>query len=702
MDAGFSRLLILTIFLSFFSQTFAVFGDDISQDNEDNRFAEMGQVTKNTFDITDGQVELIFDVQDTKNIDELWILDFEPYRFDEFALPVNELTGELILNNTGDCSSVYETVQWTFFNDSYFRDRNEAQLSTKNLFTSFVSGENYDGDGIRTDQIIYRGTIASFFECKKSDEESDVWVQTNTSSDDEIEYRTKVYATNVRPKDPADNEAGVSFVQSHIELIWRLSRQAISNFIISSTAVLKPVIDFARVSAIFDGQGEPIPEETRLHLRFTTILDSDEQIVSYNSSGTQFTPDNPLHGLKEIVYEPTPTLDAAPVCDRQLDVGTGTQFQCHQTWNFIFVLDIDTASQTKNFVPIDASGTFDFFFDVYSCDLTQNVLDKATCNKIDPAPAKVSTLITIQTTVFITDKEDDQVSILLVSLKGANNDELSGVAARGVAHKEDVTLQVKFSPALLRKDYDLDLMLFMVCKGEQYAGENFLQGCLQAPISERYVAHKASEFLYTVLSNTSTALATYTVANLTDDYLQPLTSQGYVTTDEEGEDLSVPYHEATFKNVALSAESSNYTITNVYKLIDKARRRRRVAPEHWIIARHAIRSGYITASSYSTTTYFDRPKRDIDDSLADSHGARLSFGAVGCPEGAWHDEDLLDCICPENTMYSLTSFQCEPALDDVQVVADEEVAEVDRGSDAYVIKPSLCFLSLLMICYEIW
>lgn len=55
----------------------------------------MGQVTKNTFDITDGQVELIFDVQDTKNIDELWILDFEPYRFDEFALPVNELTGEL-------------------------------------------------------------------------------------------------------------------------------------------------------------------------------------------------------------------------------------------------------------------------------------------------------------------------------------------------------------------------------------------------------------------------------------------------------------------------------------------------------------------------------------------------------------------------------------------------------------------------------
>lgn len=68
-----------------------------------------------------------------------------------------------------------------------------------------------------------------------------------------------------------------------------------------------------------------------------------------------------------------------------------------------------------------------------------------------------------------------------------------------------------------------------------------IKGCLQAPISERYVAHKASEFLYTVLSNTSTALATYTVANLTDDYLQPLTSQGYVTTDEDGEDLSGKY-----------------------------------------------------------------------------------------------------------------------------------------------------------------
>lgn len=67
--------------------------------------------------------------------------------------------------------------------------------------------------------------------------------------------------------------------------------------------------------------------------------------------------------------------------------------------------------------------------------------------------------------------------IILVTnlpLTGANDDELSGIGARGVAHKEDVTLQVKFSPALLRDDYDLEMTLFMVCKGAKYAGDDYL------------------------------------------------------------------------------------------------------------------------------------------------------------------------------------------------------------------------------------
>ena len=61
-------------------------------------------------------------------------------------------------------------------------------------------------------------------------------------------------------------------------------------------------------------------------------------------------------------------------------------------------------------------------------------------------------------------------------LPGASNEDLSyGTGSRGVAHKEYVDLRVKFSPAFLRKDYDLFLLLFMVCKGEEYASDQYLQ-----------------------------------------------------------------------------------------------------------------------------------------------------------------------------------------------------------------------------------
>ena len=53
----------------------------------------MGQVTKDVFDVQDGVVNLQLNVQDTQGIDEIWILDFQPYRFNIDAMPINEQIG---------------------------------------------------------------------------------------------------------------------------------------------------------------------------------------------------------------------------------------------------------------------------------------------------------------------------------------------------------------------------------------------------------------------------------------------------------------------------------------------------------------------------------------------------------------------------------------------------------------------------------
>ena len=162
-----------------------------------------------------------------------------------------------------------------------------------------------------------------------------------------------------------------------------------------------------------------------------------------------------------------------------------------------------------------------------------------------------------------------------------------------MAHKETVDLKVKFSPALLRKDYDLDLLLFMVCRGEEYASDTYAQvnilfffsdnslqivdvitanqiyidtspcnasnpwnlnlklfnlflrfnhqGCLEAPSSDRYVAHRDGSFSFIPRvsnENGTTLLDEYNSSHVAEDMYQPLESQEYLREDESGQALA--------------------------------------------------------------------------------------------------------------------------------------------------------------------
>ncbi|XP_038045401.1 uncharacterized protein LOC119719982 [Patiria miniata] len=694
--------LCALVLLERLSGTQAAFGDDISQDNEDNRFAVMGQVTKDTFDVQSGNVTLQLNVQDTVGTMDFWLLDFQEYRFNLDALPVDESTGMLMKDRTSACSNVYEDANWdTFFNDSYIQNAGRGSLATKSLFTQIQRGEE-DSDGImRNNKLIFQGDMATFANCKDSSDEEFIWEMTAVTTD-EIEYRTKLYATNIRPKDPQDSKGGISFVQSHIELIWRISRSVMAKFLISSTALIRPILEFARVSAVYDDQDRAVPTQSALHIRFRTVVDEDDQMVSYENNSITYIPENVNHGLNTVLYQPVGTLDASPPCNFVLDEGTQTQRQCQQTWEFKMILDIDASTQVDNRVPIDASGTFEFLYMPYRCGLVNlTTLNLTTCVAMSVDPAKISALITIQTTVFVQDEEDDQVTIILHSLTGASNEDLSyGTGSRGVAHKEYVELRVKFSPALLRKDYDLYLLLFMVCKGEEYASGEFLQGCLQAPSTDRYIAHLDASFNYipriTDENGTVVLLDHYNTSHVQNDYVQNLDQQEYLRT-ESGETLAIPVHRSTFYNVALSAESDIYTITVVFRLVEAPGRKRRAALPHMqdiVLAKSVVGHAGI---GRTTGTIITRHSRDVEDSVQDTHANKIPFLSLGCPEEATHVLEELDCKCPAGMMYDLNSFNCEAAsiLEDVKEVKnDDQVSDTKETASA---EHSACSVLLIVL-----
>ena len=69
----------------------------------------------------------------------------------------------------------------------------------------------------------------TFLTCQRTDG-SNIW-ESNVY-DEEIEFDTVLYATNLRPQfsweqDPSLQIPAVGFVQNNIHLIWRLSRTAL-------------------------------------------------------------------------------------------------------------------------------------------------------------------------------------------------------------------------------------------------------------------------------------------------------------------------------------------------------------------------------------------------------------------------------------------------------------------------------------------
>ncbi|XP_071959573.1 uncharacterized protein [Antedon mediterranea] len=336
----------------------------------------------------------------------------------------------------------------------------------------------------------------------------------------------------------------------------------------------------------------------------------------------------------------------APECDYEEYPG-----MCTQRWIFGVVLDVDEPATASVTDPLDATGEFELSFKTYTCpDIKSG--DKSTCERLDVPDAVVSNLISLQSVVDITDGEIDEPRVLLKSVYGSlnPNSDLRDGFAPGVSHLEMVSVETHFFPEVLRQRLQLELTMFMVCIGKEYEFNDI--GCLAADTGDRYFAYIAEDFYF---KNDNTIYN----PSVIEDTLQELESHSYDHANEE--------HVSTFINRALSGQARNYTITNVFQLVERTGRRRR---------------------DTSDDVELDVVRRDVlaSASVQANMNYRLLFR--GCPEGSTHSAETLDCICNHaDESYSDVTFRCERIVEEKtndipELPVDIEIDDQDSGCHA--------------------
>ncbi|CAH1268628.1 Hypp3931 [Branchiostoma lanceolatum] len=674
----------------------ARFGDKVTDVVDDDRFEVMGQAYVETFTVTNDVVELEVVVEDTVDVYEFWLVDFQPYEFSPNGTLFSSATGEMQRQYTSPCASSFWRLD--LFSPSYgypfpFTDTGsfvptngseEGGVPPKLLYNYYFKSDPYnitDNRGERvertTNRILFQGSSYRLFNCTDTSGGT-VWRYTNQT--ETVEFRSTVYFTNIRPIETSDLTKGHSYVQSHAELIYRISRIALVNVVVSSSALVKPLLNYVIISPGYEPDGTPATDLATVEIQFTTSTQSPSgERNHYIHSGTSlnYTADyGTLHDLDAVTSYPTTT----PPCV----ITNGAINLCTQTWTFVVILKI-TPRNVDDGLPVDASGVFTFRFVTERCNDTTADESSANCTIVDNInPSVISMNITIQTVVDLSDEDKDNPWLVVTKLAGADNLDLRGGFAagrRGVNHLEDIRMEVKFYPEFLWDYFDLDLKLFMVCIGDQTAQDT---GCLAVTQDNRYVAHLEDDFAYQYVDG-SGSTQSLSISDIHDAEWDPdnpeqsLNSHGYDSTNHL-------YH-MDFTNTALSSERNSYTITTVYRLVEKTRRKKReaIGTSDVILNSHVVNNDVVNSHVV---------KRDIISSAELPQGNHIAFEFLGCPDGSEYDKDSRHCACAsDNHLYSKVTFQCEP----VAVKSDDRTPTKDSGA------PRACagllpMSSLVLIC----
>ncbi|XP_006818313.1 uncharacterized protein LOC102807321 [Saccoglossus kowalevskii] len=660
-------------------------GEVVDDKIKDVLFRNMGQIYVEEFNIDNQLLTLEVIAEDTIGTSELWVVDFQPYDFDENNQPVDPDTGDITSDNTGECSNILADGGFSSFGPAYyfsdagnFETRNVSLRSAtksdgKRLFTNYVRGQSYNtndqyGNSVdRRDYTMrYQGHLGYFFNCTDTTG-TNIWTYMNTT--DTIEYHTTMYVTNVRPVDNADASKGMARVSSSITLIYRLSRIAIANFVISSSPLVKPIIDYVIISPYFDANGEPLTNKATIEIQFKTVIQSnavDGFALQFKADTQEYTPENSGNSFSndtgdEIVYTagPKQCVFVSPN-------------ECTQTWNFVVVLNVDD-TVVESDVPIDATGVFKFQFEQLECSSTTTD-PPSSCVLTSSSLFEITLDVTIQTVVVVRDADKDYPSLYLLSITGANNNDLRGgvrAGNRGVNHLESVNMKIQMLPEFFRDVFNLELTLFMVCRDDT---RNLLGGCLDVETGNRYIAYRSDDFRFVALDSDGNDQI-YSTSHLAEDNWVPtgnsstqqmLDSYSYDTTNE--------LYNIDWTNAALAQERSEYTITTVFKLEEKLRKRKRkkraaikmvnedFRNKGMVVVNSAVYSGHrLSAGALARRAELldGRDRRDAIDYADEPTAHHASFAFAGCPKRSLYVKDTLTCDClEEDETYSNTEFEC--------------------------------------------
>ncbi|XP_072040395.1 uncharacterized protein [Amphiura filiformis] len=674
-------------------------GEPVTDKTKDVLFRDMGQAYVSDFGIVDTAANLQIVLEDTIGVDEFWVVDFQPYDKQPDKLPVNVDTGDIEPENTGSCSNVIINGPFSsilgagrYFNDdSNFRTINvsltgpggNGDMIHKRLFEHYKRGNVYNvtnqyGNNVqrRDDVILFQDHFEFFFNCTDIDDQL-IWRYSNTT--ESIEFRTTLFLTNVRLRDRSADPnmfTGVSWISSSVELLYRIYRIAIVNFVISSSALVQPTLNYVII--------KPYPEEIPLRdptkawikMEFETLIESpDGELLSYIPQSLKYTSKERIARLHNVLVE-SDSSEQREGC--VLISGS----RCRQTWTFYLVLDL-TGHLPVDDLPIDATGEFTFEFEKHACtdSTAANPID---CTIIPNINFTIALSVTIQTFVSLLDETLDEPKVILQSLQGANGEDLRGGALedrRGVNHREQVTMVMAYGPELLHADFDLQLTLFMVCKQNVTA---LPAGCLDVETTNRYVAYYHNDFKYThtPIEGEATTYELQDISQEWDPSAEEDSTQQSLTLNEF--DSETKHLTIGFVSTALSQERLTYTITTVYKLVDTAivsagRRRRYIEEDKQVLVNSELRP-------YGET--HTRQRRDLLEAAEYPQGHSVMLDFVGCPPRSTFNPNTLDCDCPDGEIYSSQVYDCYPPSTGKEPATDIPHVEIEEKSDDGIEKES--------------
>ncbi|XP_071959576.1 uncharacterized protein [Antedon mediterranea] len=496
-----SMVMFLLIISYLIDGGLARFGSQLDDKIIDSKFEIMGEVRIEEFSVVNDVTTLEVVVEDTIDIDELWIVDFQPLDYND-QFPIVLKNGSLSSRRTGTCSSIYRDADWEddYFDDKYFMT-SDGQ-GEKDFYNTFVRG-NVTELNQRHNEIAFNGDLITLLDCQQKDG-TKAWKFEIFY--EEIQYQSLLYASNVRPI--TDNwtpglgtNLQVAYVQTHFKLIWRMSRFAILNTslrtkdpsddrrfliigqpeIIDEVGLITVFFDFAVVDVVYEN-GSPNPSKTYLTMGIsTTITDGQSTMLSFKDDSLQYIPRNKGNAIDFIHQQPSSDFDETPACKpwKLDDV-------CEQSWYFEFEISLNLTGMTQD-IPVDATGDFVFAFYTYQCDYLHN---KADCALLDINPWYLSADVTLQTVVTVIDEEQETIRVNVIEVSNDQGDLRGGT---DVGHNDNVTMTVNLSPAYLRKSFVLELSLFMVCFGAEFVEST--RGCLAADEDDRYTGFVSDDFV---------------------------------------------------------------------------------------------------------------------------------------------------------------------------------------------------------------